>query len=151
MKYTHSTEFPMHIGLPSICSTADIIWAILKEHPNNNKFKPHMTTMKANVTWIILVRHILFGLIFFSVIGRCPLDVTMLSQTIADRIWKLHNDHIWEGERKTFLEQSQMRMKLIQFPNAQSSKSKTLATEKNKIEKCGGVSKPMYHHAKLHN
>jgi hypothetical protein len=38
-----------------------------------------------------------------------------LAQTIAEHISELHNSHIWESEKKTFLEQSLMRMKLIQF------------------------------------
>jgi hypothetical protein len=50
MKDTGSTEFPMHIGLPSICSRADIMVAISKKNPANKKFKPHMTIMKVNIT-----------------------------------------------------------------------------------------------------
>jgi hypothetical protein len=63
-----STELQMHIGLPSICSAADIMVAISKKNPANKKFKPHMTIMKVNITWI---GHVLFSLIFFSVLGRC--------------------------------------------------------------------------------
>jgi hypothetical protein len=110
MKDTGSTEFQMHIGLPSICSAADIMVAISKKNPANKKFKPHMTIMKVSITCI--GQGVLFSLTFFVF----QEDITMrLSQTIADHICELHNSHILEGEKKTFLEQSLMRMKLIQF------------------------------------